>query len=351
MQNPVVKPLALYQPQSIPIARTIPVQAGKIQKNETVDKQTEPIISDKAKIAINLTCNGIAAASNALTFLNGNFHFTDSIQDKMEPLSAFLSKCATVSQGLINATIAFEKKNVVALLGGLIELPIALFISGFNLYLARGISAGMNQMDSIISRTKKRDSQNHIIHDEQGNERYYDSFSKEGWLEGFKILMKHFPKLTREISSNPLERSGLFSRSFFLCSIFMIIGPIVSFLVNEKLGAIIRHTFGGLAGVALATDLKKSANTSTSDQNRDIARNAPTPKSKGISNYAMSGILWVLAAIPDVLKRFDFISEKMNNGTELALCLDRLAGLFFIFGNQGTEDKKIAKPVALAKAA
>ena len=52
--------------------------------------------------------------------------------------------------------------------------------------------------------------------------------------------------------------------------------------------------------------------------------------SKGFSNYAMSGFFWVIAAIPDYFKRFGFFSDKINNSTELALCLDRLAGIFFI---------------------
>ena len=298
--------------------------------------ESKPIIADKVKTRINIGFNGIAAVSNLITFLNGNFFHIEALQEIMEKLSGAITKLATGIQGVVNASIAFEKKNIVALIGGAAELPIALLTSGYNLYLARGVSAGLNHFDSIISRTKKLKENGTVALDETGNELYYDNFRKEGWFEGLKILMKHIPKLTKELYEKPFERSGLFPRSFFLCSLFMILGPIIA-LVHEKTGAVVRHLFGGLAGIALATDLKKSANISTSTKKTESTQDR---KQKGLSNYAISGILWVLAAIPDVLKRFDFISSKINNGTEIALCLDRLAGIFFIFGNQGTEDKK-----------
>ena len=108
----------------------------------------------------------------------------------------------------------------------------------------------------------------------------------------------------------------------------MILGSLIAFTGLDKLGSTVRHTFGGLAGVALATDQKTLVN----EINQKGGQN-------GISNYAMSGILWVLAAIPDVVKRFDFFSNKFNNLTELALSLDRAAGIFFIRGNQREGEK------------
>ena len=291
----------------------------------------KPLISDDIKTKLNLGFNGAAATANLVTCLNGNFSILDSLQENMEWGSSILAKLATVSQGLINSTIAFEKKNIIALTGGFLELPIAVFTSGFNLYVARGISAGLNHFDSIISRTKKLDSEDKPIKDTDGKEQYYDSFHKEGWAEGFKTIGKHIPKLTKELYKNPLERDGLFARSFFGCSVFMIIGPLIAFSGFDKIGAGIRHFFGGLAGIALATDQKKLVSS-------DISENK-TVSSSGFSNYAMSGFLWVIAAIPDYFKRFEFFSDKINNSTELALCLDRLAGIFFIFGNQRKGEK------------
>lgn len=291
----------------------------------------KPLISDNIKTKLNLGFNGAAAAINLITCINGNFPLLGFFQETMEWGSSLLAKFATVSQGLINTSIAFEKKNIIALTGGLLELPIAIFTSGFNLYLARGISAGLNHFDSIISRTKKLDSENKPIKDTDGKQQYYDSFYKEGWIEGLKTIFKHIPKLTKEICEKSFERDGLFARSFFMCSIFMIIGPVIAFSSFDKIGAGIRHFFGGLAGVALATDQKKIVNS-------EMAENKTT-SSKGFSNYAMSGFFWVIAAIPDFFKRFEFFSDKINNSTELALCLDRLAGIFFIFGNQRKGEK------------
>lgn len=312
---------------SIPLDAVLPSSKGRLP-NYSSAKATWP--SDEIKTKINIAFNGVASASNLLATLNGNFPLIDSLQEPIEKISAFLSKSATGIQGLLNAIIAFEKKNAIALAGGLLELPIAFFVKGFNLFLARGVSAGLNHFDSIISRTKKT-KDGSVVLDEKGNAQYYDNFKKEGWLEGFKTILKHIPILGKEIYQKPLEREGLFSRSFFLCSSFMILGSITSFLGLNKLGAGIRHIFGGLAGVALATDMK--TNTNIKQKSEDIK----TPK--GISNYATSGLLWILAAVPDFLKHFEFFTNKVNNPTELALFLDRLAGLFFIFGNQRKGEK------------
>lgn len=297
-----------------------------------INDDAKSLVSDTMKTNINIAFNGVAAFSNLLTTINGNFTHIDFIQDNLERLSSFLSKCATAVQGLLNATLAIEKKNAVASLGGLLELPIAFFTSGFNLFLARGLSAGLNHFDSIISRTIKTTKGGNPVKDEKGNIQHYDNFKEEGWIEGLKIILRHIPKLTKELYEKPLEREGLFPRSFYLCSSFMILGSLIAFSGLTKLGAAVRHTFGGLAGAALATDMKKDTNLKQKLQ-------AHGDKPKGLSNYAISGVLWVLAAIPDLFKHFDFFSSKVNNGTELALCLDRLAGLFFIFGNQRKGEK------------
>ena len=297
-----------------------------------VRESTEPLISEKMKLFINCSTNGAAATFNLISFLNGNFHFLDTIQEKLEQASELFSKLATASQGFVNSTIAYEKKNLIACIGGALEIPIGLFISGFNSFLARGVSAGLNHFDSIISRIKRKTQDKNIEADEFGNEQYYDDFKKEGWITGVKTIFQHFPILFKELKEQTFERNGLFPRSFFLCSLFMILGPLISLTGLYKLGATVRHFFGGLAGVALATDMKTNTNIKQKTE-------SPNTKPKGVSNYATSGVLWVLAAIPDVLKHFDFFSSRLNNGTELALLFDRLAGLFFIFGNQRRGEK------------
>lgn len=287
------------------------------------------LISKGLNRKINLGFNGVAAGINLVTTIAGNIAPGNSIQEHLEKGSSFISKCATVVQGLLNADTAIGKKNIIATIGGLLELPIAIFVKGFNLFLARGISAGLNHFDSIIIRTKKRDKDGKIIKIAE-EEQYYDDFKKEGWVEGFKITCKNIPRLIKELYPNPFKESELFPRSFFICSAFMIIGSSVAFSGLTKLGATIRHVFGGLAGVALATDKITNTNLKSASQTKGAKE---TTKQKGISRYAMSGIIWILAAIPDVLKHFDFFSSKINNWTELALCLDRLASIFYTDGN------------------
>ena len=164
MSDLVVKNTLAYDIETKPVSKV--VNEEEIVSSKVV--KFESIISDKVKTRINLGFNGAAAAMNLLTTINGNFSIIEALQEKMEWLSAYLSKLATIAQGLVNATIAIEKKNIVALIGGLLELPIAFFISGFNLFLARGVSAGLNHFDSIISRTKKTINRK-IITDDKGN--------------------------------------------------------------------------------------------------------------------------------------------------------------------------------------
>lgn len=312
--------------------RSFGTKSVEMQKKKQDEFQST--ISDTAQTRINMALNGTAAACNLLATLNGNFSVIENIQEGLERLSNITSKIATASQGVINAIIACDKKNSIAMAGGLLELPIALFASGFNLFLARGASAGLNHFDSIISRTKKTDEKNNLVRDEKGNIQYFDHFRNEGWLYGLKTILKSIPKLSKELYTTPFERDGLFSRSFFLCSCFMVIGAVTGISGLTKIGAGIRHIFGGLAGIALTRDFKR--NTNLKQKNEGIVQ------PRGISNYAISGWLWVIAAIPDYLKHFDFFSDKIKNGTELALCLDRLGALFFIFGNQRRGEKLAA---------
>lgn len=278
----------------------------------------------------NYTFNGIASAINLLTTLSGNFLPDNGFQERLETSSAFCSKTATAVQGLLNGALAFKKKNLIATVGGFLELPIAFFVKGFNLFLARGISAGLNQFDSIITRTEKKIGGKTIV-DKKGNPQHYDDFKQEGWVNGIKIICNNFPRLIKELYPNPFKSTELFPRSFLLCSIFMILGPIISLVGNSvpglyKFGATVRHTFGGLAAVALTRD--KITNTNTKQE-----KVGKTDNSKDMSKYATSGIFWILAAIPDILKHYEFFSDRIKNGTELALCFDRLGGLFYTDGN------------------
>lgn len=293
------------------------------------------LISEKVNRKINLGFNGVAAGINLVTAIAGNIAPGNSFQEYLEKASSFISKCATAVQGLLNADIAIGKKNIIAAIGGLIELPTAYFVKGFNLFLARGISAGLNHFDSIISRTIKRDKDGNIIKI-AGEDQHYDDFKKEGWFEGFKIICKNIPRLIKELYPNPFKSSELFPRSFLACSALMIIGSSVAFSGLIKLGATIRHIFGGLAGIALATDKITNTNLKSASQTQVKGK---TTKQKGISSFAMSGIIWTLAAIPDVLKHFEFFSSRVINGTELALCLDRLASIFYIDGNTRRGEK------------
>ena len=260
-------------------------------------------IPDKAKNYINSGANGLASAFNLLTFLNSNFKVFDPIQNILEKASEVFTKCSTAAQGFVNLLVSIEKKNIVSATGAALEIPIAICASGFNLFLARGVSGGMNQFDSVMKRTKREGNQNE----------YYEDFKKEGWLKGFTTLTRQMQKYTKEIFKNPLQKEGLFPRSFFLSSVFMILGPLIHLSGLHKTGAFVRDSFGGLASLSLLTD----------------------KESKGLSNYFLAGVSWTFGAIFDYLKRLSFIEDKITGLTELSLCLDRIGGMFYTFGNMG----------------
>ena len=281
-----------------------------------------PLISNKTKNIINVSFNGISSAANLITFINCNFLPLTSSNETLEKASSFLTKCATVAQGVVNTTIEWEKKNLLALIGAVLELPIAFFTSGFNLFLARGVAAGMNQFDGVIS-CIPRTKDGKIIYDKDGKIKYYNSFKEDGWLSGTKILLSKFPLLTKDIFTKPLNKEGLFPRSSFLCSSLMIAGPLIFLAGFEKIGSGIRDFFGGLEAIVLMTHKDPDKNKA--------AKNTSKP---GFSFYFLSGVVWTIGALTDYLKRLDFISDKFSNFTELSMFLDRTGAIFYIFGNQ-----------------
>src|SRR3989338_4937250 len=75
----------------------------------------EILTSYKTKKNINYAVNGSASLCSLFTFLNGNFNFLDSLQEKLEPLSEALVKIAFSTIHVIGAVDLWQKKNVFLL--------------------------------------------------------------------------------------------------------------------------------------------------------------------------------------------------------------------------------------------
>ena len=255
------------------------------------------------KRKINIAANGGAAIFNALTFVEGNWGFTGTNIELMERASSILSKFATGTQGILGAVDNLTKENLIPLIGNALEVPIAIFASGYNLWLARGLSQGWVQMQGVF---KQR-----LLETTDGVKKLLgDDFSKRGgWMFGANTNIKELPKIIKEIFTKPFSREQGFSRGVFACSSFQMFGALTSFLGFEKLGAGIRDFSGSMVDFAFMLD----------------------------KNYVPAGIVWVGAAIVDFIKRF---TDRIPNLTELSLFFDRAASVFFMFANFAADEDK-----------
>ena len=117
-----------------------------IRHHEPQNKITKIIESfqkDETKKIINYIANGCSSSVSLLTFLNGNFNFLSSIQEKLEPVSEALSKIAFGISHVIGAIDLWQKKNLLPFLGYASAVPTSLLSSGYNMWLAVGLPEGL----------------------------------------------------------------------------------------------------------------------------------------------------------------------------------------------------------------
>lgn len=256
------------------------------------------------KEEINKYAHMTAAAANAFVFLNGNFNFIDLGEELQETISGFFSRVGTATRGITGAIDCISKQNVIPLIGSILEVPIAVFAKGDDLWLMRGIAQSIRQVQGVIKRCgmEHPSKKGEILNIDDG-----DDFSKYGisMIEGFTGSLKALGTILGEFFTSPLKEERRFSRSVLFCSIFQGGGPILHLLGFEKLGPLFRDLAGVLIDVAYITDKKKA--------------NEPS--------YVPAGILWIGSAICDYAKRFETISDSVKNLTQLSLLFDMLAAI------------------------
>lgn len=299
--------------------------------NNSAVRRKEPMVSDSLKKNLNLSFNGLSAGMNLASCGLANFGIENSFTDVFNNLTQISTRCATGAQGAINATIAYEKKSLISMAGALLELPISGFAPWYELFLARGVSAGLNQYESMIESIPIK-NYGKQVKDSKGNKLFYKDFTDVGWWQGVKLSLGHIPELTKELFKTPFKKEGLFPRLNHLCSAGMIAGPLI-FPFLPKVGAPVRDFFGSAEAIALMTHSEKE-DPNSNKENR--------PKKMKFSNYSLSGIVWTLGGISDFAKRVPFIGERVQKATEFSLFLDRIGAIFFILGNQGDKREKPA---------
>ncbi len=256
---------------------------------------------------INRYTHVAAATVNALTFLNGNFNFINIGEELQETISNFFSRCGTAVRGITGAVDCISKNNLIPLLGSVLEVPVAIFAKGDDLWLMRGIAQSIRQFQGVIKRSGMEvtlpNGNKKALNEEDG-----DNFSGYGinMFNGFTASLKEAGNIACEFFTSPFKKEKLFSRSVLFCSLFQGGGPIMHLLGFEKLGPFFRDLAGALIDVAYITDKKKP----------------------GQRSYVPAGTLWIGSAICDYLKRFEGITGSIKNMTQLSLFFDMLAAIF-----------------------
>lgn len=270
----------------------------------------------KNKREINTYANLIGAATNLLTFIEGNFSFLNIDMEKMETVSNLFAKVATSVRGFIGAIDSFNKTNLFPLLGFAGEVPAAIFSSGYNLWLTRGVPQGISQFLGMIKRRGakfKTNKQEITLPRKDG-----DNFKKYGigFIDGFLLTLKESGKIIKELFTSPMKGDQKMPHSVFVCSIMQIVGPLIYLTGFKKLGAAIRDFFGMAVDVGYIIDKKQDDEPS----------------------YVPAGTAWVGSGIVDLLKRFDTFENTVKNSTQLSLFFDGIAGVFYGSANFGTEE-------------
>lgn len=278
------------------------------------------------KNAINTGANLTAALANLFVFLNGNFKFLDIDDEFQEKLGNFFAKIGTATRGITGAVDCYAKKNLIPLIGSVLEVPTAMFTNGYNLWLARGIAQGTRQFQAIIKRrgmeVSDSDGKKFKLSQEDG-----DNFAKYGlgFWNGFTNSAKEIGKMFVEVVKNPFDQEQKFSRSILFCSMFQIIGPVVAFLGLDKLGAFLRDTGGAAVDVGYMLDKREP----------------------GKPSYFPAGLLWIGSAVCDFAKRFEGIEGSINNLTQLSLFFDPAAAIYESRANFGADN--VVVPASLER--
>ena len=268
------------------------------------------------KEKINSYVHIAAATANALTFLNGNFNFVDIGEELQETISNFFSRFGTATRGITGAVDCLMKKNLIPLIGSILEVPIAFFAKGDDLWLMRGIAQSIRQVQGVIKRrgmgVTLSNGNKITLSTEDG-----DNFSKYGisTMEGLTSSLKEYGKIIGEYFTCPLKKEKIFSRANSFCSFFQGGGPILYMLGFEKFGPFFRDLAGALIDGAYIMDERKA--------------NEPS--------YVPAGTLWIGSAICDYLKRFEGISSSVKNLTQLSLLFDMVAAIFESRANFGNK--------------
>ncbi|MBI3590854.1 MAG: hypothetical protein HY094_05685 [Candidatus Melainabacteria bacterium] len=322
----MTKPISgVVQHKPTVLEPVIKLSSAKIQ-----NKFTEIIQNKRVRQAANNWSNWSSAGLNLLTFANANFRFFAPLQDGLEKLSGLVTKATYVIGSLAGTVDLWGKKNPLSFLGFASGIPLTLLSSSYNLFLAYGIPYGLGNFVIITDQREVVDKNGEPIPDKDGNVQLVNGdFSNRGWTEGLKITFAESIKIVKELIQNP-QRIKKMSHALFSSSVFEMFGPIVGYLGLEKLGSFIRSS--GTIATQTAFLLHNDSNKKSSVEEHGKV----TLK----SSIALGGILGILGSAVDFIKRIGFVSDRIDNLTNLSLAFDRGMGALVVSGIMDIEKQK-----------
>ena len=251
------------------------------------------------KKTINNSVLSVGAITNGLIFLNGNFNFFDIDNGVLEKVGNFFARLGTFTRGFTGSFDCYFKNNLIPWIGNVLELPIAMFTSGEKLWLARGISQSIRQMQGLI---KNRFIDKVTLSDNRKVRLKTDNFKKYGigMMDGSLYSLKEIGKVFKELCTNPFDKKNLFSNTLMSCSLLQFIGPIIAFSGLYKLGAFLRDLGGALVDVAYMMK----------------------------TSYFGAGACWIVSAVSDYGKLWDPVNDTIKNLTQLSNTGDPVAAMF-----------------------
>ena len=263
---------------------------------------------DKNKKPINTWVQATGSVVNVSVFLNGIFSFLNVDEEMAEKVGNFFYRIGTAARGFTGVADCIKKNNIIPAFGNFLELPIALFTSGYSLWLGRGLSQSIRQIQPFTKRREMKvpNSKGEMITlpKEDG-----DNFIKYDikMFDGFKYTLREIGYAIKEIFTNPLEKGNLFSRALLVTSVGQFVGPILAFFGYEKTGAFFRDSSGVAVDGVYALD----------------------------KAYLPPAICWMITAICDFGKRFDVVSSKFKHLTQLSSAGDLIGGVLENLANFG----------------
>ncbi len=280
----------------------------------------EFLSTPKTKDKLNYLVNGGASLASTLTFLNGNLKLSEPLQKLLEPLSEYWLRAGTMVSGLLGAVDTWQKKNALSFIGYSLMMPIGFLLTGYDQWLARGVSSGLTNFVLITDRREVTDSNGEPVKDKDGNIQYLSGdFSDKGFAENIKSVFVESFKMIKEVINKP-SRIFKFSHGTFITSTFQIIGPLIGLAGFKQIGAMVRNISGIGSFLSMTLDKK--------NQPKDSPKFSLNLKSP----IVQCNLLRIGTSILDVLKRFDYFSNNINNLTEMSLALDRTASILFSSG-------------------